>query len=573
MKAGTLELPCSDWSPPRVHTSPDWKQILHLLEDSANQALQLDGLFLFELGQDWEEAPFFTLRAATGKVSRETCVPLDEAALASLDRTCEVSLGTDTPGPTSNLEPLVSVVAQQGYMSALIAPIRHRERILGCLVGASSQRHDFTSGERSVFSLLASHVAVALENVRLRAETEFRLSEAMSIQAVSSALVEERSLDTILSIIIDEAVRLTNASDALVLLLEEDGDWFRVCARKGDDVAGLTSGRLSVKDSLNGLVVRTGQPLVSRDAMTDPRSNQARARRLNVYTVAIAPLKIRDRTMGTIAVHNRCEGYFSHADVDVLCSFANQAAIAIDNARLFNELLVAKDEIQEKAHKLQELLVQTMSIQEDERRRIAADIHDRLVPLIVGALYEVQAYAGPQQSPEVHQKQIELIQELLNDAIEKTRTAIYDLWPATLDQIGLIPALQELISRQERTSGLQHRLRVHGAPYELSPSADIAVYRIVQGALANICQHANATLADILIRFSPRGVRIVIHDDGKGFEVQNVMLSPPGCNFGLINMRERALSIGGTLHVDSVPGWGTWVTLELPLEEQFPGTD
>jgi len=445
--------------------------------------------------------------------------------------------------------------------------------MLGCLVGASSQRHTFTSGEHSVFSLLASYVAMAVENVRLRAETAFWLSEAMSVQTVGSALVEERSLDTILSIIIDEAVRLTNSSDALVLLLEEDSDRFRVCARMGDGVAGLTSGRLSVEDSLNGVVVRTGQPLVSHDAMADPRANQARARRLNVRTVAIAPLKIRDRTMGTIAVHNRCDGYFSRADVDVLCSFANQAAIAIDNARLFNELLVAKDEVQEKAHELQELLVQTVNIQEDERRRIAADIHDRLVPLIVGALYEVQAYAGQHQFSGSDRKQIELVQELLNGAIEKTRTAIYDLWPATLDQIGLLPALQELISRQERTSGLQHRLRVHGSSYELSPSADIAVYRIVQGALANVCQHANATLADVVIRFSPRRVRIVIQDDGKGFDVQNVMLAPPGCNFGLINMRERAYSIGGTLNVNSVPDQGTQVTLEIPPEERFPGTD
>lgn len=572
MKPETLELPLNGWSQPRAHTSPDWKQILRLLKDPANQSLQLDGLFLFELGQDWEEAPFFILRASTGEGSSDTRVPLDEAALASLDQTYEVSLVNDTPGAASSLGPLVSMVAQQGYKSALITPIWHKERLLGCLVGASSQRHTFTSGERSVFSLLASYVAVAVENVRLRAETAFWLSETMSVQTVGSALVEERSLDAILSIIIDEAVRLTNASDALVLLLEEEGDWFRVCARMGDGVAGLTSGRLSVEDSLNGVVVRTGQPLVSHDAMTDPRANQARARRLNVHTVAIAPLKIRDRTMGTIAVHNRCDGYFSRADVDVLCSFANQAAIAIDNARLFNELLVARDEIQEKAHKLQELLVQTMSIQEDERRRIAGDIHDRLVPLIVGALYEAQALAGLQKPPEVHQKQIELIQELLNSAIEKTRSAIYDLWPATLEQIGLMPALQELISRQERTSGLQHHLRVHGSPYELAPSAGIAVYRIVQGALANICQHADATLADVLIRFSPRRVRIVIQDDGKGFDVQSVMLGPPGCNFGLINMRERALSIGGTLQVVSGPGQGTRVTLELPQNERFSET-
>lgn len=117
-----------------------------------------------------------------------------------------------------------------------------------------------------------------MENAYLRAETTIRLSEAMSLQTVSSALVEERSLDTILATIVDEASRVINARDILILLLEENGQWFRVSARKGRNVRGSLNKRLSVKDSLNGLVVKSGQPLVSQDAMTDDRANQERAR-------------------------------------------------------------------------------------------------------------------------------------------------------------------------------------------------------------------------------------------------------------------------------------------------------
>jgi len=326
------------------------------------------------------------------------------------------------------------------------------------------------------------------------------------------------------------------------------------------------NGRLSVKDSLNGLVVKTGQPLVSHDAMTDSRANLARAQRLNVHTVAIAPLRIRDRIIGTIAAHNKRDGYFSRANVEVLCSFANQAAIAIDNAQLFNELLQTKDEIEQKARELQELLAETLNVQEDERRRIAADIHDRAVTLIVGALYEAEACARFYQPPPGSHNQVELIQQLLNEAITKIRRSIRNLWPATLDQIGLIPSLKELLRQQEKASGISCNLQVYGSLCELPTIANVAIYRIVQESLNNICRHANAASVEVLARFSSRRIRFVIQDDGDGFDLQSVTHSSLRAHFGLISMRERALSIGGKLHIETGLGRGCQITVEIPTD-------
>jgi len=175
----------------------------------------------------------------------------------------------------------------------------------------------------------------------------------------------------------------------------------------------------------------------------------------------------------------------------------------------------------------------------------------------------VEACLQVNQRTESTRGRLQMLRQLLNEAIEETRTAIYNLWPTTLDQIGLIPALRELIGRQEKVSGIRHSLRVYGPPYKLEPSAKIVVYRIVQEALNNIRQHASATSVDVLVHFSSRWLRITIRDDGKGFDVQSVMLSSTGQHFGLIGMRERALSIGGKLHVDSVPGRGCLVILEI----------
>ena len=565
----TQKMVGEDYSHLATEQSPEWQEILHLLKTPATQALQLDMLLLFEFDQVSELSPMFVLRAATDDRGKETRIPVDEAILSLLfDQTREFSLTGTVPDAFSKIETLASFLTEQGYISTLIAPIRYGERLMGCLIGCARTRQDYGSAELALFSVFASYVATTMENAYLRAETTFRLSEAMSLQTVSSALVEECSLDTILATIVDEASRVINARDILILLLEENEEWFRVSARKDRNVRESLGGRLSVKDSLNGLVVMSGQPLVSQDAMTDERANQERARRLMVHTVAIAPLRTRERIIGTLAAHNKRDGYFSRADVEVLCSFANQAAIAIDNAQLFNELHQARDEIEQNARELQELLVETLSVQEDERRRIAADIHDRVVTLIVGALYEAESCARFYQPPPDTHNQVELIQQLLNEAIEKIRGSIRNLWPATLDQIGLIPSLKELLKRYEKASGIPYDLRVHGTPCELPPTISVAVYRIVQEALNNIRRHSNAASVDLLVRFGPRHIRFVIRDDGVGFNVHNVTHSSPRSHFGLISMRERALSTGGQLHIVSEPGMGSQITLEIPRD--FP---
>ncbi len=263
-------------------------------------------------------------------------------------------------------------------------------------------------------------------------------------------------------------------------------------------------------------------------------------------------------------MHNKQNGFFSRADVEILCSFANQAAVAIDNAKLFSELAQARDKLQEKAQELQELLVATINIQEDERRRIAADIHDRVISRIVAALYEVESCCQRYSNAEDLGEQLQMLQVLLDEAIEKTRNSIYDLWPVMLDHMGLVPTLRELCSRQQNLSGIRHSLRVFGTPHDLEPTTKIAVYRIVQEALANVIQHAHATSVELSIRFGPRWIQLIIDDDGQGFDLAELVGSTTRNHIGLIGMRERALGVGGNLHIESVPGKGSRVTLQLP---------
>ncbi len=543
----------------------DWPRFLESVQRLSAEVLGLDQLFLFELDQSAEQVPLLMLRAPSAGSLQDPHIPSGQDLIALLEG-ADGPISIDVAHPTPEWEPLASFVAARGFSSALVAPVRQMERLWGCLVGCRARSQALAPSEVAAFSLLTACVAATVENARLRTENAFRLSEAMSLRVASSALVEHQSLDAILGTIIDEAIRALNAWDALVLLLEDGRkERFRVVARTGPDLTSLGHGWLSVEGSLNGLVVKTGRPLVSRDAQKDPRANRARAKRLRVRSVAIAPLKIRGRVIGTLAVHNKRDGYFSQTDVDILCALANQAAVAIDNMRLFEEAMRARDEVQRMASELREAFAHTMNVQEEERRRIAADVHDRVVSRLVAAMYEVEGcISAARRGGEGLEERLSAVWRLLDEAVEETRDSIYNLWPVTLEHMGLEPALRELTRRFGEESGVRCSFQVCGAPMPLEFQRKVALYRIVQEALMSVRQHAGPCSVEVSLRFEPRQVRVLVQDDGVGFDVERVMGTAAARHFGLLSMRERALGLGGALRILSAPGEGTRVLVEVP---------
>lgn len=538
------------------------KQFQELLESPITKSLKLDQYLLFRLDMDWGQEPRLVLSAVTGMLPSEIVVHVDNVFLNDVE---QISGAWCIPNSlnSNNNNTLDMLISLLGGRLALVAPMKQNGDLWGFLVGYTQELRVIEENDLQLFTLLSNSINLLVQNSQLRLGVTYHASEAQSLESISSALVENRSLEKTLSLIADKTVSLLHAEDALVLLLEDGGEWFSVKEKIGDSVTQLARGRMSVRNSLNGLVITTGQPLISENAQVDPRANKDRAIGLNVKDVIIAPLKIRKQIIGTMAVHNKAGGRFNEQDVNLLCSLANQAAVAINNTQLFTDLMKSRAEVQEKADMLQQLLQETINIQENERRRIASDIHDEVVSQIVGALYELEGCAQVRCEQEFDER-LALLKQLLNGAVEQMRTSIYNLWPATLDHMGLPSAIQELFKHQEELTGIRHRITVIGEPHKLSPASQIAVYRIVQEAINNSSRHSSARQIDLLINYNIHKVYIEICDDGKGFDVQQVLSSPVACHFGLIGMQERAKSIGGHLEINSDPGKGCKITLDIP---------
>ena len=215
-----------------THYSAPWQQVLEVLQLPVNRVLPGDRLYLFELDRELECLPRLILQASTSEMPRESRIRLPVGALGLLEESARTPLVVSSEDPLPELESLVEFIVQEGCASATVISIQTQGDIWGCLVSASIRPCGLVPSETH-FSLLASCLSAVIESANLRAETPFQLSGAMSLQTVGSALVEEQSLDAILSVIIDETIQLLDASDALVLLLQKDGNWFQVSARTG----------------------------------------------------------------------------------------------------------------------------------------------------------------------------------------------------------------------------------------------------------------------------------------------------------------------------------------------------
>jgi signal transduction histidine kinase len=223
------------------------------------------------------------------------------------------------------------------------------------------------------------------------------------------------------------------------------------------------------------------------------------------------------------------------------------------------------------AEQMRELNRRTVRLQEDERRRLAAEIHDAVAPLITGALYQTRAirmgfaegaHPAADGASDGAASALDEIATLLTRAMEELHGVIFALRPPDLDDLGVVAAIERYINQVQR-SGLNCRLELIGEPPSLMPEVRLAVYRIVQEALHNALRHAAADQAVVQLETTDHLLRVIIRDNGAGFDPESA--TRPSA-LGLLSMRERAAAIGAAFAVTSRPGDGTTIVIERRME-------
>lgn len=446
---------------------------------------------------------------------------LDGGALAGAD---PEAIGAVVRGTLINLGVVVSVtlVAATAFSRALLAePIAHLTAATRALA-AGDRRVRAPVRDRSELGELASSFnamadALAEAHDRLEARVAARTAELRALLDLSNTIAVTTELQPLLAAVLDRLDEAGATSATEVWELGPDGGWARLVAR-GD---GLGGERPAGAPTEPVAAAGDGDP-VAGDVLT-------------------LPLRVRDRAVGLLRARAaRGEGWDDER-VRWARGVAAQAAVAIENVRLYER---ARDEATEEA-----------------RRHLARELHDSVSQAIYAIVLTTHAaQARAERDPAKARATLDTVVELAEAALAEMRALIFELRPEALAEVGLIGALHRQLDGLELRHGLATDRDLCDEP-TLPFATKQVLLRVVQEALHNVVKHARARRVAVRAYEAGERLHVEVRDDGVGFDPH---ASFPG-HLGHTSMRERLGALGGHLRLESAPGEGTVVALELPL--------
>ena len=303
------------------------------------------------------------------------------------------------------------------------------------------------------------------------------------------------------------------------------------------------------QESIVGWVAQTGEPILANDVSENPRYRAVEALRETKSELAV-PVRIGGKVIGVLDIESIEVDAFGEADLFTAQTLADQLAVAIENARLYEE-------------------TRQIAVME-ERNRMAREIHDTLAQGFSGIILQLEAaeqtLGGEASAAERHLNQA---RSLARKSLAEARRSVWNLRPQALEQVSLVEALKQEADKFSQSVGVSAKFNVFGVRRDLQPDLETVLLRIGQESLTNVRKHAKATEVEINLTFDEAAVEMSIRDNGVGFK--SVAASGDEKKrgaFGLISMRERARGLGGMLEVQSRRGKGTLVRVVIPTSKE-----
>jgi nitrate/nitrite-specific signal transduction histidine kinase len=439
-----------------------------------------------------------------------------------------------------------SWAAEDGVRAAAICPIQVEREQLGTLcVGTRIGPRPYTSNERELLRAVSDQLGIAIEKARMFQTEQRRAEQFKLINEVGQRITSILAVDELLA----EMVRLVSESLGYYLvgigLVEGSQIEIRAVGGQLEHIQDFQPVRFGIEaDNIVSQAARTGEPiLVPHLSVLGNVPYLPLLESQEVHSELAVPIRSKEDVIGVLHVQTVSRDAFDEKDLTVLQSLAHQAAIAIENARLYQ--------------KAQELAVI------EERNRLARDLHDSVTQALYGVTLFGEA-AGrliDTGNFSLAAKHLQELQTTAQEALREMRLLIFELRPSTLDEDGLTAALQARLEAVEGRTGLETTFEVVGKEERLRPEIEEGLYRIAQEALNNALKHAHAQSVHLYLCQEKPKIVLEVSDDGVGFDPSATRQQG---GFGLRGMEERAARIGSALKVESQPGAGTRVRVEVP---------
>lgn len=369
---------------------------------------------------------------------------------------------------------------------------------------------------------------------KLIEESEKRVAEIESLHRTMTALLQKLNLDEMLEIVCAEAQRLTGASGSALLFLQDEG-WLQVTISTGDPIPVLD--RLPVADSIAGTSLQKGEPYLINEPVNKV---QAYHRNPDLESLLVIPLQVEGKSIGVIDVVNKSGG-FSDDDIRIMSLFADQAAIALQNAQF---------------HKKTEQLAVV-----EERQRLARELHDSVSQSLYSTILYTDAARLAMSNGDSKQvlENLKELHNIVHEAMLDMRLLIFELHPPILEKEGLVAALRTRLEAVEARSGIHTKFETNREE-RLPIQMEADLYRIAQEALNNAVKHSQAQNISVHLNFSAANFRMKIWDNGIGFVPKSKENSG---GLGLRGIEDRVVRMNGTFEIESKPGEGTLLSVEV----------
>ncbi len=430
--------------------------------------------------------------------------------------------------------------------SSVTVPISAGGHVLGVLHSASRHVRAFDEADQVVLQALAQEIGIAIENARLF-EAERRRNERMAaINAVALNVSSVLTLGELLPHVV-QLVRETFGYHTVgVFLIDEQSDEVVLQAvDSSDDDLPVRGTRMKVNtEGIVGHVAGTGLPWIAGDVSRDPYYTDLSFRPETRSELAM-PIKQGDLVVGVLDLHAAAPHAFGESDTLIAQTLANQLAVAIENARIFDE-------------------TRDLAVLE-ERNRMAREIHDTLAQGFTGIVIQLEAgEQAMERDPAELGIHIAQAKKLARECLAEARRSVWNLLPEALEENPLDVIIASEVEGFNRTVDSSASFSLLGVRRQLPALVQAAMLRICQESLTNIRKYAGASTVKVTLDFALDAVALTVEDDGVGFDPEMVRIEEGRGGFGLTGMRQRARLLRGDVEIDSAHGRGTRVAARIP---------
>ena len=502
-------------------------------------------MLLSFLSEDAKDLRVWKAVGQHGEDMQDIDVPVEGSLAAVAIATRESQVSSD---PSDDPRVYAPNVQRYGVRNLLIVPLVAQDRVIGTITAINKRGGVFGQGDIDAVEVMANLAAVAFENARLYGLTQQRSLELKALNEIGQRISRSLALDAVLDAIVSAAVQLLAAEKSVLFLIEDE----RLLARASHGLEIEMPGiRFEARDSVAGYVARTGFPIIVHDIAQDGRVVPDMADAEDIRSLVEVPIRMVGAVAGGVLVVGSPRVHaFSDSQVELLSALADQAAIAIDNARLYAQA--------------RELAVL------EERNRMAREMHDTLAQGFTGIVLQLEA-AEQVLGDDVDEtlEHLSRARQLARDSLNEARRSVWNLRPRALEQATLADAIRQSLDDYVADGRIEGSFAVEGTVRPLPAEAENTLLRIAQESLTNLRKHAHADHVWVALVYGSEIITLTIRDDGVGFDPS----APPasrhvGGGLGLVGMRERAQAIGAHVQVDSQPGEGAQILVSLPVRSQ-----